>query len=136
MVRCGSAWSTCTTAKFAAFSITNHFYLSPTGETWAAEATIGRLNEKYRKQVLVNFYVGADDRDSNTHIIHVSVRTQYTQCMIFISLRHLRPFPKSGVVCTVHISQKNMSKLILMEAGVLSIIMRYMAVECVVQTST
>ncbi|KAJ8280491.1 hypothetical protein GJAV_G00055490 [Gymnothorax javanicus] len=40
------------------------------GQTWTAEDSIARLNEKYGKQVLVNFYVGADDRDSNSHIIH------------------------------------------------------------------
>ncbi|XP_061073126.1 neprilysin-like isoform X2 [Conger conger] len=40
------------------------------GEKWAPEDTMGRLNEKYKKQVLVNFYIGADDRDSNSHIIH------------------------------------------------------------------
>ncbi|KAI1893881.1 hypothetical protein AGOR_G00128220 [Albula goreensis] len=40
------------------------------GQSWTAEDSIARLNEKYGKQVLVNFFIGTDDRDSNSHIIH------------------------------------------------------------------
>ncbi|KAL4647013.1 neprilysin isoform X2 [Arapaima gigas] len=40
------------------------------GANWTLESVIARLNEKYRTQVLINFFVGTDDRDSHSHIIH------------------------------------------------------------------
>ncbi|XP_018603852.2 neprilysin-like isoform X2 [Scleropages formosus] len=40
------------------------------GANWTLESAIARLNEKYRMQVLINFFVGTDDRDSNAYIIH------------------------------------------------------------------
>ncbi|KAJ8410718.1 hypothetical protein AAFF_G00186750 [Aldrovandia affinis] len=40
------------------------------GQSWTAEDSIARLNERYGKQVLVHFFIGTDDRDSNSHIIH------------------------------------------------------------------
>ncbi|XP_047009364.1 neprilysin isoform X1 [Ictalurus punctatus] len=40
------------------------------GDKWRAEDAIAKLNEKYGKQVLISFYIGTDDRDSNSHIIH------------------------------------------------------------------
>lgn len=43
------------------------------GDKWRAEDAIAKLNEKYGKQVLISFYIGTDDRDSNSHIIHVRV---------------------------------------------------------------
>uniref|UniRef100_A0A8C7GGI1 Neprilysin n=1 Tax=Oncorhynchus kisutch TaxID=8019 RepID=A0A8C7GGI1_ONCKI len=47
-------------------------YRSCTNErnTWKLEDAIARLNEKYGTQVLVNFFIGTDDKDSNSHIIH------------------------------------------------------------------
>uniref|UniRef100_A0A3B4DY04 Neprilysin n=1 Tax=Pygocentrus nattereri TaxID=42514 RepID=A0A3B4DY04_PYGNA len=47
-------------------------YRSCTNErtSWRAEDSIARLNEKYGKQVLISFFIGTDDRDSNAHIIH------------------------------------------------------------------
>uniref|UniRef100_A0AAZ3PMB3 Neprilysin n=1 Tax=Oncorhynchus tshawytscha TaxID=74940 RepID=A0AAZ3PMB3_ONCTS len=39
------------------------------------EDAIARLNEKYGTQVLVNFFIGTDDKDSNSHIIHVGGQT-------------------------------------------------------------
>uniref|UniRef100_A0A671UWG3 Neprilysin n=1 Tax=Sparus aurata TaxID=8175 RepID=A0A671UWG3_SPAAU len=41
------------------------------GKNWRLEDVVARLNEKYGTQLLVNFFVGTDDRDSNSHIIHV-----------------------------------------------------------------
>uniref|UniRef100_A0A4W6BZV8 Neprilysin n=1 Tax=Lates calcarifer TaxID=8187 RepID=A0A4W6BZV8_LATCA len=41
------------------------------GRTWRLEDVVAKLNEKYGTQLLVNFFVGTDDRDSNSHIIHV-----------------------------------------------------------------
>uniref|UniRef100_A0AAQ5Y9L6 Neprilysin n=1 Tax=Amphiprion ocellaris TaxID=80972 RepID=A0AAQ5Y9L6_AMPOC len=43
------------------------------GRTWRLEDVIAKLNEKYGTQLLVNFFVGTDDRDSNSHIIHVGL---------------------------------------------------------------
>uniref|UniRef100_A0A8K9V198 Neprilysin n=1 Tax=Oncorhynchus mykiss TaxID=8022 RepID=A0A8K9V198_ONCMY len=43
--------------------------------TWKLEDAIARLNEKYGTQVLVNFFIGTDDKDSNSHIIHVGGQT-------------------------------------------------------------
>uniref|UniRef100_A0A8C6K8X5 Neprilysin n=1 Tax=Nothobranchius furzeri TaxID=105023 RepID=A0A8C6K8X5_NOTFU len=44
------------------------------GTTWRLEDVIARLNEKYGTQLLVNFFVGTDDRDSTSHIIHVCIK--------------------------------------------------------------
>lgn len=44
------------------------------GITWRLEDVIARLNEKYGTQLLVNFFVGTDDRDSTSHIIHVRLK--------------------------------------------------------------
>uniref|UniRef100_A0A673I5H8 Neprilysin n=1 Tax=Sinocyclocheilus rhinocerous TaxID=307959 RepID=A0A673I5H8_9TELE len=55
---------------------TKVLYRSCTNErmNWRAEDAIAKLNEKYGKQVLISFFIGTDDRDSNAHIIHVGVR--------------------------------------------------------------
>ncbi|XP_023258212.1 neprilysin isoform X1 [Seriola lalandi dorsalis] len=45
------------------------------GKTWKLEDVIAKLNEKYGTQLLVNFFVGTDDRDSNSHIIHFDQQT-------------------------------------------------------------
>ncbi|XP_033953697.1 neprilysin-like isoform X3 [Pseudochaenichthys georgianus] len=45
------------------------------GETWRLENVIAKLNEKYGTHLLVNFFVGTNDRDSNSHIIHFDQQT-------------------------------------------------------------
>ncbi|KAG7470976.1 hypothetical protein MATL_G00119550 [Megalops atlanticus] len=40
------------------------------GQSWTAEDSIAKMNAKYRNQVLVSFFIGTDDKDSNSHIIH------------------------------------------------------------------
>lgn len=50
------------------------FFLLYSGETWRLENVIAKLNEKYGTHLLVNFFVGTNDRDSNSHIIHVGVQ--------------------------------------------------------------
>nr|XP_046149650.1 neprilysin-like isoform X2 [Oncorhynchus gorbuscha] len=45
------------------------------GDTWRLEDAIARLNEKYGTHVLVNFFIGTDDKDSNSHIIHFDQQT-------------------------------------------------------------
>uniref|UniRef100_A0A8C5CX40 Neprilysin n=1 Tax=Gadus morhua TaxID=8049 RepID=A0A8C5CX40_GADMO len=41
------------------------------GTDWRLEDAIAQLNVKHATQVVLNFFVGPDDRDSNAHIIHV-----------------------------------------------------------------
>ncbi|XP_062438220.1 neprilysin [Rhea pennata] len=41
------------------------------GTTWTAETAIAQLNSRYGKKVLINFFVGTDDKNSTTHIIHI-----------------------------------------------------------------
>uniref|UniRef100_A0A3Q4G2X7 Neprilysin n=1 Tax=Neolamprologus brichardi TaxID=32507 RepID=A0A3Q4G2X7_NEOBR len=45
------------------------------GRTWRLEDVIAKLNEKYGTLLLVNFFVGTDDRDSTSHIIHFDQQT-------------------------------------------------------------
>lgn len=54
----------------------SHFseLLTSSGKSWRLEDVIAKLNEKYGTQLLVNFFVGSDDKDSNSHIIHVGVQ--------------------------------------------------------------
>ncbi|KAK1168496.1 neprilysin-like [Acipenser oxyrinchus oxyrinchus] len=40
------------------------------GNKWTLENAIAALNANYGKQVLINFFVGTDDKASNVHIIH------------------------------------------------------------------
>ncbi|XP_035190421.1 neprilysin [Oxyura jamaicensis] len=41
------------------------------GAAWTAETAIAELNSRYGKKVLINFFVGTDDKNSTTHIIHI-----------------------------------------------------------------
>ncbi|NXV77964.1 NEP protein, partial [Atlantisia rogersi] len=41
------------------------------GTAWTAEAAIAQLNARYGKKVLINFFVGTDDKNSTAHIIHI-----------------------------------------------------------------
>lgn len=43
------------------------------GAAWTAETAIAQLNSRYGKKVLINFFVGTDDKNSTAHIIHVSL---------------------------------------------------------------
>ncbi|KAG8512533.1 Neprilysin [Galemys pyrenaicus] len=38
---------------------------------WTAEKSIAQLNSKFGKKVLINFFVGTDDKNSMSHIIHI-----------------------------------------------------------------
>ncbi|KAF2978036.1 hypothetical protein EK904_013887 [Melospiza melodia maxima] len=38
---------------------------------WTAETAIAQLNSRYGKKVLINFFVGTDDKNSTAHIIHI-----------------------------------------------------------------
>ncbi|KAH0624093.1 hypothetical protein JD844_007455 [Phrynosoma platyrhinos] len=39
--------------------------------SWTAEKSISELNYKYGKKVIINFYIGTDDKNSTQHIIHI-----------------------------------------------------------------
>ncbi|KFW91576.1 neprilysin [Phalacrocorax carbo] len=41
------------------------------GMTWTVERAIAQLNSRYGKKVLINFFVGTDDKNSTAHIIHI-----------------------------------------------------------------
>ncbi|KAF1450127.1 Neprilysin, partial [Spheniscus demersus] len=41
------------------------------GTAWTAETAIAQLNSRYGKKVLINFFVGTDDKNSTAHIIHI-----------------------------------------------------------------
>nr|AEE80505.1 neprilysin-410 short isoform [Canis lupus familiaris] len=41
------------------------------GTSWTAEKSIAQLNSKYGKKVILNFFVGTDDKNSVNHIIHI-----------------------------------------------------------------
>ena len=62
----------------------------PLGTSWTAEKAIAQLNSKYGKKVLINFFVGTDDKNSTHHIIHVSVcvrQPKLSLCCNDISMR-------------------------------------------------
>ncbi|CAF97373.1 unnamed protein product, partial [Tetraodon nigroviridis] len=40
------------------------------GKLWRLEDVIAKLNVKYGSQLVINFFIGIDDRDSSSHIIH------------------------------------------------------------------
>ncbi|NXA95840.1 NEP protein, partial [Melanocharis versteri] len=41
------------------------------GTAWTAETAIAQLNSRYGKKVLINFFVGTDDKNSSGYIIHI-----------------------------------------------------------------
>uniref|UniRef100_A0ABI7WQU0 Neprilysin n=1 Tax=Felis catus TaxID=9685 RepID=A0ABI7WQU0_FELCA len=41
------------------------------GPSWTAEKSIAQLNSKFGKKVILNFFVGTDDKNSVNHIIHI-----------------------------------------------------------------
>ncbi|MGH0143047.1 UNVERIFIED_CONTAM: hypothetical protein FKN15_077591 [Acipenser sinensis] len=59
-------------ADISALKKAKTLYKSCTNERtkWTLENAIAALNANYGKQVLINFFVGTDDKASNVHIIH------------------------------------------------------------------
>ncbi|XP_060098351.1 neprilysin [Heteronotia binoei] len=41
------------------------------GTSWTAEKSISLLNAKYGKRVIINLFVGTDDKNSTQHILHI-----------------------------------------------------------------
>lgn len=46
--------------------------LFSSGKLWRLEDVIAKLNVKYGSQLVINFFIGIDDKDSSSYIIHVS----------------------------------------------------------------
>ncbi|EPY78363.1 neprilysin [Camelus ferus] len=53
------------------------------GSSWTAEKAIAQLNSKYGKKVIINFFIGTDDKNSMNHIIHAC--TAYVDFMISVA---------------------------------------------------
>lgn len=51
--------------------LNGRFRLFSSGKLWRLEDVIAKLNVKYGSQLVINFFIGIDDRDSSSHIIHV-----------------------------------------------------------------
>ncbi|KAB0393662.1 hypothetical protein E2I00_019394 [Balaenoptera physalus] len=51
--------------------------------SWTAEKSIAQLNSKYGKKVIINFFVGTDDKNSTNHVIHAC--TAYVDFMISVA---------------------------------------------------
>lgn len=47
--------------------------LFSSGKLWRLEDVIARLNVNYDSQLVINLYIGIDDKDSSSHIIHVGL---------------------------------------------------------------
>uniref|UniRef100_A0A3Q1ILH9 Neprilysin n=1 Tax=Anabas testudineus TaxID=64144 RepID=A0A3Q1ILH9_ANATE len=72
LTKAKTLYKSCTNeSELCLISNSNSPHLCGLGKTWRLEDVVARLNEKYGTQLLVNFFVGTDDRDSNSHIIHV-----------------------------------------------------------------
>lgn len=69
------------TVKHPFFIVCQHNKQSPplngprrlfsSGKQWRLEDVIAKLNVKFGSQLVINFFIGIDDRDSSSHIIHV-----------------------------------------------------------------
>lgn len=47
--------------------------LFSSGKLWRLEDVIAKLNVNYGSQLVINFFIGIDDKDSSSHIIHVGL---------------------------------------------------------------
>ncbi|MGH0138855.1 UNVERIFIED_CONTAM: hypothetical protein FKN15_027056 [Acipenser sinensis] len=72
------------TADISALKKAKTLYKSCTNERtkWTLENAIAALNANYGKQVLINFFVGTDDKASNVHIIHEFNWTSFTNTIM------------------------------------------------------
>ncbi|MGH0166731.1 UNVERIFIED_CONTAM: hypothetical protein FKN15_051420 [Acipenser sinensis] len=60
-----------TSSRYSTFDILrDELEVVMKGTKWTLENAIAALNANYGKQVLINFFVGTDDKASNVHIIH------------------------------------------------------------------
>lgn len=47
--------------------------LFSSGKLWRLEDVIAKLNVNYGSNLVINFFIGIDDKDSSSHIIHVGL---------------------------------------------------------------
>lgn len=47
--------------------------LFSSGKLWRLEDVIAKLNVNYDSHLVINFFIGIDDKDSSSHIIHVGL---------------------------------------------------------------
>uniref|UniRef100_A0A8C4MX16 Neprilysin n=1 Tax=Equus asinus asinus TaxID=83772 RepID=A0A8C4MX16_EQUAS len=82
------------------------------GTSWTAEKSIAQLNSKYGKKVIINFFVGTDDKNSMNHIIHVSLCGQWPELSLNCSKTC------THVACTAYVDfMISVAKLIRQEKG-------------------
>ncbi|XP_065604343.1 neprilysin isoform X1 [Cyrtonyx montezumae] len=58
-------------ANLSDWPVATNNWESSYGAAWTAETAIAQLNSRYGKKVLINFFVGTDDKNSTAHIIHI-----------------------------------------------------------------
>ncbi|OXB63145.1 hypothetical protein ASZ78_000377 [Callipepla squamata] len=58
-------------ANLSDWPVATNNWESSYGAAWTAESAIAQLNSRYGKKVLINFFVGTDDKNSTAHIIHI-----------------------------------------------------------------
>ncbi|XP_015727680.1 neprilysin [Coturnix japonica] len=58
-------------ANLSDWPVATNNWESSYGAAWTAETAIALLNARYGKKVLINFFVGTDDKNSSAHIIHI-----------------------------------------------------------------
>ncbi|NP_001004412.1 neprilysin [Gallus gallus] len=58
-------------ANLSEWPVATNNWESSYGAAWTAETAIAQLTSRYGKKVLINFFVGTDDKNSTAHIIHI-----------------------------------------------------------------
>ncbi|POI31592.1 hypothetical protein CIB84_004657, partial [Bambusicola thoracicus] len=58
-------------ANLSDWPVATNNWESSYGAAWTAETAIAQLTSTYGKKVLINFFVGTDDKNSTAHIIHI-----------------------------------------------------------------
>uniref|UniRef100_A0A8C4MYS9 Neprilysin n=1 Tax=Equus asinus asinus TaxID=83772 RepID=A0A8C4MYS9_EQUAS len=99
-------------AKTLYRSCVNESVIDSRGTSWTAEKSIAQLNSKYGKKVIINFFVGTDDKNSMNHIIHVSLCGQWPELSLNCSKTC------THVACTAYVDfMISVAKLIRQEKG-------------------
>uniref|UniRef100_A0A8C5RQ17 Neprilysin n=1 Tax=Laticauda laticaudata TaxID=8630 RepID=A0A8C5RQ17_LATLA len=77
------------------------------GPTWSAEKSIAELNFQFGRKVIINMFVGTDDKNSLQHILHVS--------LLFLEISK-NVFVLTGIACSAYIHfMTSVAKLIRQE---------------------
>lgn len=54
-------------------SNTDYIFFTTLGSEWSAEKSIAELNFQFGRKVIINLFVGTDDKNSSQHVLHVSL---------------------------------------------------------------